>query len=78
MKTLLKNVARMGCVQSSLRSVMYVMPSGPGADFLFDFARMLLMSRGLNGVVLNCVKSLCCGDVGRFGNHCNCVKSTSL
>ena len=48
-----------------------MMPSGPGADFLFDFARMLLMSRGLNGVVLNCVKSLCCGDVGRFGNHCN-------
>ena len=33
------------------------MPSGPGADFLFDFARMLLMSRGLNGAVLNCVKS---------------------
>ena len=50
---------------------MYVMPSGPGADFLLDFVRMLLMSRGLNGVVLNCVKSLCCGDVGRFGNHCN-------
>ena len=47
-----------------------MMPSGPGADFLFDFARMLLMSRGLNGVMLNCVKSLCCGDVGRFGNHC--------
>ena len=48
-----------------------MIPSGPGADFLFDLVRMLLMSRGLNGAELNCVKSLVCGDVGRFGNHCN-------
>ena len=44
-------------MQSSLRSVLYVIPSGPGADFLLDLLRTLLISRGLMGALLKCVKS---------------------
>ena len=52
-------------MQSSLSSVLYVMPSGPGADFLLDLLRTLLISRGLMGALLKCVKSAMFGEVGR-------------
>ena len=63
--TLLNKVASAWCVQSSLRSVLYVIPSGPGADFLLDLLRTLRISRGLMGALLNCVKSALSGEVGR-------------
>ena len=56
-------------MDSSFRSVRYVIPSGPGADFFLHFERVLRISLGLMGAVLNCVKSPSSGNVGRFGNQ---------
>ena len=78
MKTLLKKVARIWSVDSNFKSVLYVIPHGPGADLLLALLRMFLMSLGLNGAILKGVKSSLSGEVGRCGNHVSCVKSTSL
>ena len=45
----------------------------PGADFLLDLQRTLLISRGLMGALLKCVKSALFGEVGRWGNQLSCV-----
>ena len=77
MNTLLKYVAKMWCVASNLKSVLYEMPHGPGADFVLALLKILLISLGLKGAVLKGVKCGLSGVVGRFGNQCSWVKSTS-
>ena len=69
MNTLLKYVARIWCVVSSLRSVRYVIPHGPGADSLFDFDSIFLISLGLKGAVSNGRNSGFLGPVGSWGNQ---------
>ena len=49
--------------------MLYVIPHGPGADFLLDLLRILLISRGLIGSDLNGVKLIESGDVGSLGNQ---------
>ena len=59
---------------SSFESVLYVMPHGPGAEFLFALLRMFFISLGVNGVVLKDVKLGASGEVGRCGNQWSCEK----
>ena len=62
---------------SSFESVLYVIPHGPGEEFLFALLIMFFISLGLNHVVLKGVKSGAF-EVERCGNQCSCEKSTSL
>ena len=68
-RILLKRVERMWWIESNLYRIPYVIPSGPGDDFWFDFFSTPFISLGRKCPVLNGAKEGEVGSTGRCGNQ---------
>ena len=68
-KTFEKSVANVWLQLCSFERTPNEIPSGPGADCLFDLDRMVLTSLGLMGLLSKGLNPGLSGDVGRSGNQ---------